>query len=71
MSQADPTQAEPLIWTTKGNIPLASVKQEVEWRVMPDQVIFIERYTLDGEIVKESSHVRILSGVESEGISSL
>lgn len=58
---------EPLIATTKGNIPLRSVKQVVEWDVNDARIIFVEKYLLDGEVVKESSHVRILTGVAMEG----
>ena len=61
------TNQEPLIWTTKGNLPAASLKHETEWRVSPEQIIFIERYTLDGETVKESSHVCVLTGVSITG----
>ena len=53
----------PLIWTTHGNLPAHTLRQEVEWRVLPDQVQFIERYWLGDEVVKESTHVRILEGV--------
>lgn len=47
----------PLIFTIHGNLPLASLEHQVEWRVSTTQIIFIERYLLDGQIVKESSHV--------------
>lgn len=57
----------PLIWTTKGNLPIASLKHETEWRYDATQIIFIERYTLDGETVKESSHVCVLTGVSLMG----
>ncbi len=58
---------QPLIFTTKGNIPLDSVTQVVEWRVSPDQIIFIEKYFLGEELVKESTHVKILTGVTMTG----
>ena len=54
---------EPLIFTTKGNIPLASLTREVEWRIAEKVIVFIERYFLEGEMVKESSHVKLLDGV--------
>lgn len=57
----------PLIFTTKGNIPIADLQQEVEWRFPPDQIVFIERYLLDGEVVKESTHVKILTGLVISG----
>lgn len=52
----------PLVWTTLGNLPVASLAHSVEWRITPEQTIFIERYTLDGEVVKESTHVHIHQG---------
>lgn len=59
--------SEPLIWTTKGNIPLAGLRHEAEWRVSPEQVVFIERYWLGDEVVKESTHVKILIGAAAVG----
>lgn len=61
----------PLIHTTKGNLPVADLKHEVEWRTMPDQIIFIERYRLGDEIVKESAHIKILTGVTLLGEAAL
>ena len=61
----------PLIWTTKGNVPLASLRHEVEWKVLPDQVQFFERYYQGDELVKESAHVKILTGVSMSGEASL
>lgn len=53
---------EPLIYTSKGNLPVASLKYEAWWDRQPDFVKLIERYTLDGEVVKESAHVLQLTG---------
>lgn len=58
---------EPLIATTKGNIPLRSVQQVVEWDINDERILFVEKYLLDGEVVKQSSHVRMLTGVAMEG----
>lgn len=58
---------EPLIFTTKGNVPVASLHHEIEWRTSEEQVIFIERY-LDGEeVVKESTFICLLKGVSMAG----
>lgn len=57
----------PLIWTTKGNIPAAGLRHEVEWRVTSEQVVFIERYFDGDTVVKESAHVKILTGVAMSG----
>lgn len=56
---------EPLIYTTKGNIPIASLTHQTEWRITEKVIVFIERYLLGDEIVKESSHVKLLDGVET------
>jgi hypothetical protein len=63
--------SEPLIWTSKGNIPMEGLQHDVEWRVSPEQIIFIERYLLDGEVVKESAHVKVLTGVVMSGEASI
>jgi hypothetical protein len=59
---------EPLIATSKGNIPLRSVVQVVEWDINDERILFVEKYLLDGEVVKQSSHVRMLTGVAMEGV---
>lgn len=61
----------PLIFTSKGNLPVADLKHEVEWRVTPEQIVFIEKYLLDGEVVKQSSHVKVLVGTAAEGASQI
>ncbi len=48
---------EPLIYTARGNLPVASLKYAVEWEDTPDYTKMIETYTLDGEVVKQSVHV--------------
>lgn len=58
---------EPLIFTTKGNIPVAGLEHQVEWRVSPEQIIFTETYLLDGEVVKQSAHVKVLIGAAAIG----
>ena len=59
----------PLIHTAKGNLPLADLTHDVEWRISPEQIIFVETYRLGEEIVKQSSHVKVLIGATAEGIS--
>ena len=49
---------EPLIHTTLGNVPVASLTHEVEWRFTDAIAHFTERYrTADGAIVRQDSHV--------------
>ena len=49
---------EPLIWTSKGNLPISALTYQTAWDVQPSYIKFVERY-LDatGEVVKESAHV--------------
>lgn len=57
----------PLIWTTKGNLPLAQLRQEIVWRETEHLVVFSERYYLGDELVKEQSHIKVLTGATAEG----
>ena len=50
--------SEPLIHTTLGNVPVASLTYEADWRMTDSIVHFCERYkTADGTIVRQDSHV--------------
>lgn len=55
----------PLIWTTKGNLPVASLEYYVGWDVTEESIVFREQYRLDGEVVKENAHVKLLKGGEA------
>ena len=52
----------PLIHTIKGNLLVDTLKHVVEWKHTEDQVVFIESYFLADELVKQSSHVYLLTG---------
>jgi len=57
----------PLIWTSKGNVPLDSVVQEVIWDVQKDYIKVVERYKdATGEVVKEGAHVYSRLGLTGE-----
>jgi len=58
----------PLIYTIKGNLPLADLRQEVVWDVSDDKIIFTESYFLGDECVKKSAHVKFLTGVAMSGV---
>ena len=59
----------PLIWTTKGNLPVDELTHEAAWDVQQDYIKFSERYrTADGEVVKESAHVYSRFGVTGEAV---
>jgi hypothetical protein len=60
----------PLVWTSKGNLPVDELQHEVEWEVKDDYIKLSERYKLaSGEIVKESAHVYSRMGVTGEAVS--
>ncbi len=64
-------QDRPLIWTSRGNVPMALLRPvEVEWTINDDYVKFVERYrAIDtGEVVKESAHVYDRKGTFAAGL---
>jgi hypothetical protein len=50
--------AVPLIYTSKGNLPIDSLSYQTRWELTDEYIKFVERY-LDatGEVVRESAHV--------------
>jgi len=56
---------EPLIYTTKGNLPVASLQYRHNWLEDESAITFIEEYLLDGEIVKRSAHARLKRGLDT------
>jgi hypothetical protein len=58
--------SEPLIWTSKGNLPIASLQYAHAWEDTPEYLKFSETYTLDGEIVKQSAHVYVKQGMAAQ-----
>jgi hypothetical protein len=59
---------EPLIYTSRGNLPVASLVYGTRWDDMPDYIKFVETYALDGEVVRESAHVYSKRGLLSEPV---
>lgn len=50
--------AKPLIHTTLGNVPVASLSYETEWRMTDKIVHFCERYRdATGAVVRQDAHV--------------
>jgi hypothetical protein len=56
----------PLIWTTKGNLPIASLAYHHAWTETPDEISFVEEYKLDGEVVKRNVHIFLKKGLTAE-----
>lgn len=48
---------EPLIYTSKGNLPLSSLVERVIWEDGPDETICRIEHLLDGEIVRSQPNV--------------
>lgn len=58
----------PLIHTSKGNLPVSSLRYDPQWVDTSDYTKFIERYWLGDEIVKESAHVLTKRGLSSDAV---
>lgn len=59
---------EPLIYTTKGNLPIASLRYEHKREDVPGKIVLIEEYFLGDESVKRAVHVLPVFGVCAEGL---
>ena len=59
---------EPLIYTSKGNIPIAGLRYQTNWEDRPDAVIFTEEYFDGEECVKRSVHALSKHGVTGETV---
>ena len=55
--------SEPLIYTSHGNLPIAALQYATRWEDSDDCIKFVEVYTLDGEVVRESAHVYAKRGL--------
>ena len=56
----------PLIYTSKGNLPIDSLEYLHYWTEDEDAIFFNEEYRLDGEIVKSNRHGRMKHGLSIE-----
>lgn len=54
---------EPLIFTTKGNLPIEWLEYSHKWEDLETCIKFSETYTLHGEVVKQSAHVLMKTGL--------
>jgi hypothetical protein len=55
---------EPLIYTSKGNLPLADLAYETAWDITDTYIKFVERHRdSTGEVVREAAHVYSLKGL--------
>lgn len=59
---------EPLIYTSKGNVPVNSLVYSKEWQITEELVIFREFWTDEaGELVKNNVHMYALKGLPPLG----
>lgn len=54
---------EPLIYTSRGNLPIASLEYATQWEDAPTYLKLVETYRLAGEVVRESAHVYVKQGL--------
>ena len=59
--------SEPLIYTTKGNLPVASLRYATQWFDDADTTVFVEEYFDGDESVKRSVHVYSKRGLTADG----
>ena len=58
-------EEEPLIYTTKGNLPVRDLAYRHEWIEDDVAITFVEEYRLNGELVKRSTHARLKKGLDA------
>ena len=58
----------PLIWTTKGNLPMDSLQYATRWEETDEYTKFIETYSLGDEVVRESVHILMKRGLTADAI---
>lgn len=59
--------SEPLIYTSRGNLPLASLEERVVWTDNDQETICAVEHWIDGECVRRSPHIYIRQGLEVLG----
>lgn len=56
---------EPLIYTSKGNLPISLLQYSHRWDEDEVAITFIEEYHLEGELVKRNAHARLKQGLDA------
>ena len=59
-------QPEPLVYTTKGNLPISSLEYFYWWENTEDYMKFVQGYKLDGEVIKQEAHAYLKKGIGIE-----
>lgn len=55
----------PLIYTSKGNLPIADLDYNHFWHEDEASIVLIEEYRLNGEVVKRSAHHKLKHGLDA------
>jgi hypothetical protein len=55
---------QPMIWTIMGNMPAEKLQMQVTWENTDTYTKFVETYTYNGVLVKQSAHVLAKQGFE-------
>lgn len=58
----------PLIWTSKGNLPIADLEYRHYWTEDNDAIFFNEEYYLGEELVKSNRHGRMKHGLTTDSL---
>ena len=56
---------DPMIYTSRGNLPIESLQYATRWEDSVDYIKFVEVYTFDGEVVRDRLHLRAPVGPQS------
>jgi len=58
---------EPMIYTSKGNLPIASLRPAVQWTVNENEIILASELWQGEECVRREVHVKKLKGESALG----
>lgn len=58
-------EEEPLVYTSRGNMPLSELTYRHEWLEDDIAITFVEEYLHKGEVVKRSAHSRLKQGLDT------
>ncbi len=56
---------EPLVHTTKGNVPLSQLQYRHSWEEDDVAISFIEEYRMGDELVRRNVHSRLKKGLDA------
>lgn len=55
----------PLIWTSKGNLPVSDLNEQVHWIDKEDETTCVHEFWLGEECVKRAVHIYKRKGLET------